>query len=656
MQDVSPTSRGAFFDGRKLAVLETFFGTPFDALNGPNPIAQAAEPLENAWTGLLEGFLARLLYAGAMGDALAGSSAYSKAHDRFISLGGLDEVAAALTAAAPTAQGGAAVAQYWAGATPVLRQIARDAGFDLASDEYRAVEDGALATAGLAGFGDLLSAGVVRVASPPAPIAEDGVYAGGAGRDTVYLAGDRQAVYGEGGDDRLIVLASSSGSGDVIRLDGGAGNDTLLGGRGADRLDGGTGADTLYGGTGADTLYGGTGADTLYGGSGDDTYVIDAAGDRIVESRGGGVDTIRSAITIDLSRFAHVENAILTGAAAASLKGNALEGNDAANRIEGGDGDNRIYGSNAVNTLSGLEGDDELYGESGRDALFGGAGDDLLDGGSGRDTMIGGAGDDVYVVDDAGDRVTEVAKQGADEVQSSISYRLSVSIERLTLRGSDDIDGLGNTLANVIQGNSGANVLDGGAGADILIGDDGDDVYLVDNVGDVVIEAPDAGLDEVRSTLSYELGVGVENLRLQGTKALAGTGNELDNAIFGNAGANRLTGGLGSDALTGAGGADVFIWHDLAEFGGWDGDEIADFNRVQKDKIDISGLDAIAGTTRNDAFSFIAQTAFTKAGQIRFESLGDGLRVELNVDSDLSADASFILRGATTLAGADFLL
>ena len=44
-------------------------------------------------------------------------------------------------------------------------------------------------------------------------------------------------------------------------------------------------------------------------------------------------------------------------------------------------------------------------------------------------------------------------------MQSSVSYTLGANVENLTLTGSADINGTGNTLANVITGNSGTNML-----------------------------------------------------------------------------------------------------------------------------------------------------------------------------------------------------
>ena len=67
--------------------------------------------------------------------------------------------------------------------------------------------------------------------------------------------------------------------------------------------------------------------------------------------------------------------------------------------------------------------------------------------------------------------------------------------------------------------------------------------------GDTVEEATDAGIDTVQSAVAYTLAANVEALILTGTSAIDGTGNSLDNTLWGflNSAANVLTGGAGHE-------------------------------------------------------------------------------------------------------------
>ena len=157
--------------------------------------------------------------------------------------------------------------------------------------------------------------------------------------------------------------------------------------------------------------------------------------------------------------------------------------------------------------------------------------------------LTGGAGHDTYVVG-AGDTVVEAANEGTDLVQSSVSFTLGANVEKLTLTGTDVIDGTGNSVNNTLTGNSAANVLTGGAGHD---------TYVV-SAGDTVVEAANEGTDLVQSAVSWTLGANLENLTLTGTDAIDGTGNSLNNTLTGNSAANVLTGGAGQDTyVVGAG-------------------------------------------------------------------------------------------------------
>ena len=144
-----------------------------------------------------------------------------------------------------------------------------------------------------------------------------------------------------------------------------------------------------------------------------------------------------------------------------------------------------------------------------------------------------------------------------------------------TLRGSarnDTIDGLdGNDrlygLAgyDTLDGGAGNDQLSGGSGENVLTGGPGNDIYRVESGRDGILELPGQGLDKVIATTSFALPANVENLILQGARAVIGvgdagpnrlTGNALNNRLYGLAGNDTLDGGDGDDVLDGGPGAD----------------------------------------------------------------------------------------------------
>ena len=113
--------------------------------------------------------------------------------------------------------------------------------------------------------------------------------------------------------------------------------------------------------------------------------------------------------------------------------------------------------------------------------------------------MNGGKHDDTYVVDAAGDTVTEPRRRRrVDLVRSTISYILGANVENLTLLGLVGLSGTGNALNNIITGSDGNDTLDGGGGTDTLIGGLGNDTYVVDTTTDTITEAVGEGTDLVK--------------------------------------------------------------------------------------------------------------------------------------------------------------
>jgi len=333
----------------------------------------------------------------------------------------------------------------------------------------------------------------------------------------------------------------------------------------------------LNGNDGANVLDGGAGADTMYGSAGDDTYVVDNAGDTVTEFASSGIDTVQSSITYTLGT--DLENLTLIGTAVINGTGNSLAnvliGNNAANALAGGTGnDTYIVGAGDTVTESAGQGTDTVQssvtftlganiehltltgtaaingtGNTLNNTLVGNGGANVLSGGTGADAMSGGTGDDTYVVDNAGDTVTENASEGTDTVQTSLTYTLAANLENLTLTGSSAINGTGNASDNVLTGNSGTNTLTGGAG---------NDTYVV-GTGDSVVENASSGTDTVQSSVTWTLGSNLENLTLTGTGTINSTGNTLNNVLTGNSGANVLNGGTGADTMAGGAGNDTYV-------------------------------------------------------------------------------------------------
>ncbi len=165
--------------------------------------------------------------------------------------------------------------------------------------------------------------------------------------------------------------------------------------------------------------------------------------------------------------------------------------------------------------------------------------------------------------------------------------------------GNDSLFGLDGN--DTLKGDEGDDYMDGGAGKNTLIGGAGDDIYIVSQKSNKLVESLNNGQDLVISSTNFILGSHIENLTLVGTAKLNGSGNALDNIIYGNTASNTITGKSGSDGLLGGDGNDKLLGGvgDDNLFGEAGNDNLA--GGVGNDKLyGGAGNDKLSGGAGND--------------------------------------------------------
>jgi Ca2+-binding RTX toxin-like protein len=186
--------------------------------------------------------------------------------------------------------------------------------------------------------------------------------------------------------------------------------------------------------------------------------------------------------------------------------------------------------------------------------------------------QVFGAGDPT-----PGNYKPETDSEELSTIFSSSTYTLEANIQNLTLTGTLNINGTGNSLGNIITGNSGNNALTGGGGNDSLYGDAGNDSYLFD--ADLVLGrdtlTDTSGVDTLNFARTSTKAVNVDlrntaaqvvtegNLTLTLTNATAFEniiGGSLGDSLTGNTLNNVLTGGGGNDSLNGGAGNDTYLF------------------------------------------------------------------------------------------------
>ena len=173
-----------------------------------------------------------------------------------------------------------------------------------------------------------------------------------------------------------------------------------------------------------------------------------------------------------------------------------------------------------------------------------------------------------------------------------------------------------------------------------------------------VIYTDGEGTDElVTSVATAKIVTNISAKPSKGNDQLVGT--DKNDKLSSLAGDDTLIGGQGADTLTGGKGADTFVFNNESE--SWitstTRDTITDFKHSEKDKIDLSSIDANEKLAGDQAFKFIGSVAFSKtnaSGQLRFDSTSKILYG--STDADTTPEFSIQLSGVKSLAIDDFIL
>lgn len=371
--------------------------------------------------------------------------------------------------------------------------------------------------------------------------------------------------------------------------------------------------DTLRAASGtATTLDGGKGSDSMVGSSQDDVFYVDSIGVNSVAAEsllgnvgdiveaGGGQDTIRSTVNIDLNKTYAIGN----GSATSQFSGVEV--------VE-------LQGTAALSATGNLNASTTLIGNTAANKLFGGDENDVLDGGAGADVMTGGDGDDLYYVDNAGDRVIEKAGEGIDSILTNgININLGTAnfanVEYVKNDGSVGISVTGTSGTETIVAGNYGDTIDGKGGYDNITGGDGNDLIYYYGT-EQVIDAGD-GTDTlyVKNTVSSIDGNAVHNFEVVQLESVAANARAIDidasgatrgRTLLGNAGNSELKGGSANDYIVGGGGQDTIS--------AGAGDDFVEISANQ------SGYGALDGGLGMDTLSFGAgadSVAFAADGSI----------------------------------------
>ena len=295
----------------------------------------------------------------------------------------------------------------------------------------------------------------------------------------------------------------------------------------------------------------------------------------------------------------------------------------------------------------GTPNDDILMGSSGGDLVFGFAGTDFIVTGAGADIIRAGAGND-FVDGEAG-RDIIFGEDGDDDMFGGDD-------DDMMYGGADDDRMFGQNGNDLLDGGDGDDSIFGGNGNDLMVGslNDGNDTYYGGDISaDAGKDTLDLGFLTAGATVDLGTGVGGRGSAVSsqsGTDTLWG----VENVVTGS-GNDTITMSNSVNVVDGGQGEDVFVFGSAAAA---HGDTIRGFQ--EGDKIDLSGIDANAGTVGNDAFTLENGQSTTAPGQIvvTHETRADGEYTVISGDiaGTNAPEFRISIAGNHVLTGNDFNL
>jgi Ca2+-binding RTX toxin-like protein len=391
-----------------------------------------------------------------------------------------------------------------------------------------------------------------------------GTIVGLAGDDAIFIGSGLATVTGDSGNDSVFLQTGNTGT-----VNGGTENDSIIsvfnvgsmqlfGGAGADTIfvAGSSAAQTIVGGNdssdGNDLMFSGTGADLVFGNGGNDSLGNFGGGDTFVG--GFGNDCMQIAAAGTLLFFGNEGNdTVLAPGNSGTMFGGL--GNDCLLTLGpgslltfGNEGSDTVFAQAADVTVVGgndsADAGDSLLALGTTTAIvFGNGGADTIGTGTGSVTAVGGQGNDC--IQAVGITNLVFANEGNDSVFAGGASGRATIFGGL---GNDIVQGFGGR--DSLQGNEGNDSLTGDGGTssiDTISGGAGNDLFAYANAADDGNNATGGGPVELITDLSW-----AEDKFLTQTQTVtfaanlgAGTGADLatsaNNAL---AAAQALSGGI----------------------------------------------------------------------------------------------------------------